>query len=35
VILHKLFRNRISPSDRQLGDAAGVIAVQAAALDKS
>jgi hypothetical protein len=34
VILHKLLWNRISPSDRQLGDAAGVIAVQAAALDK-
>lgn len=35
VILHKLLWNRISPSDHQLGDAAGVIAVQAAALDKS
>jgi hypothetical protein len=34
VILHKLIWNRISPSDRQLGDAAGVIAVQADALDK-
>ena len=34
VILHKLLWNRISPSDRQLGDAAGVVAVQAAALDK-
>lgn len=34
VILHKLFWNRISPSDRQLGDAAGIIAVQADALDK-
>ena len=33
VILHKLIRNRISPSDRQLGDAAGVVAVQATALD--
>jgi hypothetical protein len=32
VILHKLLR--ISASDRQLGDAAGVVAVQAAALDK-
>jgi hypothetical protein len=32
VILHKL--RRISPSDRQLGDAAGVVAVQVAALDK-
>ncbi|MBA2431751.1 MAG: hypothetical protein H0V56_06495 [Chthoniobacterales bacterium] len=34
VILHKLLWNRISPSDRQLGDAAGVVAVQAVALDK-
>ena len=34
VILHKLVWNRISPSDRQLGDAAGVMAVQAGALDK-
>jgi hypothetical protein len=33
VILHKLIWNRISPSDRQLGDAAGVMAVQAGALD--
>jgi hypothetical protein len=35
VILHKLVWNRITPSDRQLGDAAGVIAVQASALDKN
>ena len=35
VILHKLVWNRISPSDRQLGDAAGVVAVQADALDKN
>jgi len=35
VILHKLIWNRITPSDRQLGDAAGVVAVQADALDKS
>jgi len=34
VILHKLFWNRITPSERQLGDAAGVVAVQAAALDE-
>src|SRR5437879_1510570 len=34
VILHKLVWNRISPSDRQLGDAAGVVAVQAEALQK-
>ena len=33
VILHKLFWNRSSPSDRQLSDAAGVLAVQAEALD--
>lgn len=33
VILHKLVWNRISPSERQLGDAAGVVAVQAGALD--
>ena len=33
VILHKLLWNGITPSDRQLGDAAGVLAVQAAALD--
>ena len=35
VILHKLVWNRLSPSDRQLGDAAGVVAVQADALDKN
>ena len=34
VILHKLVWNRISPSDRQLGDAAGVVAVQGKALDE-
>jgi hypothetical protein len=34
VILHKLVWNRITPSDRQLGDAAGVVTVQAGALDK-
>src|ERR1043166_2539279 len=34
VILHKLAWNQISPSDRQLGDAAGVVAVQAGNLDK-
>jgi len=33
VILHKLYWNSITPSERQLGDAAGVVAVQAAALD--
>jgi hypothetical protein len=33
IILHKLVWNRISPSERQLGDAAGIVAVQADALD--
>ena len=33
VILDKRLWNRISPSDRQRGDAAGVVAVQAGALD--
>jgi len=35
VILHKLIWNRITPSERQMGDAAGVVAVQADALDKN
>jgi hypothetical protein len=35
VILHKLIWNRISPSDRQLGDAAGIVAVQAESLDRN
>jgi hypothetical protein len=35
VILHKLLWNRITPSDRQMGDAAGVVAVQAGVLDAS
>jgi hypothetical protein len=33
VILHKLYWHRLTPSDRQLLDAAGVYAVQADALD--
>jgi hypothetical protein len=33
VILHKLYWNTITPSDRQLHDAAGVYAVQADSLD--
>lgn len=33
VILHKLYWNNITPSERQLGDAAGVVAVQADRLD--
>jgi len=34
VILHKLIWNRLTPSERQLSDAAGVVAVQAGLLDK-
>jgi len=34
TLLHKLFWNGISPSDRQLGDAAGIVAVQGASLDR-
>lgn len=33
VLLHKLYWNRITPSERQWGDAAGIVAVQGAALD--
>jgi hypothetical protein len=33
VILHKLFWNKLTPSDRQVQDAAGVYAVQGKALD--
>lgn len=35
VILHKLVWDRVSPSERQLGDAAGIVAVQGDALDKN
>ena len=35
VILHKLYWNKITPSDRQLGDAAGVFAVQTGKLDQA
>jgi hypothetical protein len=35
VILHKLYWNKLTPSDRQLTDAAGVYAVQATALDQN
>lgn len=35
VVLHKLFWNRLTPSDRQLGDVAGVVAVQRGNLDES
>jgi hypothetical protein len=34
TILHKLVWNRITPSDRQLADAAGIIAVQGESLDR-
>ena len=33
VVLHKLYWNRLTPSDRQLSDVAGVTAVQGAGLD--
>jgi len=33
VILHKLYWHRMTPSERQIGDAAGVVAVQTDALD--
>ncbi|MBI4601059.1 MAG: hypothetical protein HY721_03775 [Planctomycetes bacterium] len=35
VVLHKLYWNTITPSERQVGDAAGVVAVQGTALDLS
>ncbi len=35
VILHKLYWNSLTPSDRQLGDAAGVVSVQAGQLDEA
>ncbi|MGI8967280.1 MAG: hypothetical protein ACR2H1_14505, partial [Limisphaerales bacterium] len=33
VILHKLYWNKITPSERQLKDAAGIMAVQNESLD--
>lgn len=33
VILHKLYWNQITPSERQLGDAAGIVAIQREQLD--
>jgi len=33
--LHKLYWNSITPSERQLGDAAGIVAVQGAELDRN
>src|SRR5262245_20400295 len=35
VILHKLYWHTITPSDRQLGDVGGVVAVQKAQLDEA
>lgn len=35
VLLHKLLWNKISPSERQLGDVAGIVAVQGDRLDRS
>jgi hypothetical protein len=35
AILHKLYWHKITPSDRQLQDAAGVYAIQADALDSA
>jgi hypothetical protein len=34
TLLHKLYWNRITPSERQLGDAAGIVAVQGPELDR-
>lgn len=34
VVLHKLYWNKLTPSDRQLGDVAGVLAVQHGKLDQ-
>ena len=35
VILHKLYWNKITPSERQLSDAAGIVAVQGEHLDRT
>jgi hypothetical protein len=35
IVLHKLYWNRISPSDRQLADVAGVVHVQHGKLDEA
>lgn len=34
ILLHKLYWHSLTPSDRQLGDAAGIVSVQGDALDK-
>jgi len=33
VILHKLYWDSLAPSERQVGDAAGIVAVQSDSLD--
>jgi hypothetical protein len=33
ILLHKLYWNQLTPSERQLGDAAGIYAVQSSSLD--
>ncbi len=35
VVLHKLYWNKLTPSERQLGDVAGVMAVQRGRLDEN
>jgi len=35
VVLHKLYWNKLTPSDRQLGDVAGVVTVQRGQLDEN
>ena len=35
VVLHKLYWNKLTPSDRQLSDVAGVVAVQKGKLDEN
>jgi len=35
VILHKLHWDLLAPSERQIGDAAGVVAVQSGLLDRN
>lgn len=35
VILHKIYWHSLTPSDRQLHDAAGAVAVQAGSLDEA
>jgi len=35
VILHKLYWDSLTPSERQIGDAAGVVAVQSDSLDRA